>query len=407
MAKVTLGPIVTDARGKCGTTIFSRDRGGAYTRALPKKVNPKTAYQLAVRAQEKAIVQAWSTSLTDQQRLAWNALAREYLWRTKIGEPFALCGFTLYVKCALNLTHVGATPITDPPLSLPAIDCGPLTASASASTPQVLLYPANALPDNCAPLVMATKSLSPGINNFRTYRRQLYPLPQTTLYTDNFPGDTFPWGYTPYPNDNTLWTEANNTLSNTPTSTWANLAYGPSSWANYTATVTLTLGTNPSTYVGFGCCTNLSTGAGYLALVVGNPGTIYLLKLTAWQGYGGYSILASAPYSQTTAPQTWALTTNPPLTTLNINGTQVLSASDNTYQNGGICFSGLLGNGNWSSLNVQTIPIPLSLPDITANYLSKFTSLTAGKRIGFTLAYIHLPTGSKAPAQSTLITTGP
>ena len=186
MAKITFGPLITEARGKTGTTIFARDRGGAYSRALGRVVNPRTPAQLRQRAILKAICQAWSSTLTNAQRSAWAALALTNPRSSVLGQRYTLAGFHQFEASNLYAQTLGSPAILDPPPSLSAPDPGPITASADASEPTLAIVPTNSCPPGHAPMLYATAPLSPGITFFPQLLRllrnpDLTPLPTASL----------------------------------------------------------------------------------------------------------------------------------------------------------------------------------------------------------------------------------
>jgi hypothetical protein len=50
MAKIKFGMMMTDARGKLGGHVFSKNRSGAYVRTKVTPVNGQTTAQTGVRA---------------------------------------------------------------------------------------------------------------------------------------------------------------------------------------------------------------------------------------------------------------------------------------------------------------------------------------------------------------------
>lgn len=74
MARVQVGPIVSDLRGKVGGNILQRSAHGLTLRALHKPVNPRTPLQATMRADMARLQMAWQ-QLTDNQRTAWSRWA--------------------------------------------------------------------------------------------------------------------------------------------------------------------------------------------------------------------------------------------------------------------------------------------------------------------------------------------
>lgn len=120
MALIKLGPIVSEARGSSGGTVFARNRAGAYIRARTKPVDPGSAKQNTQRTQLTACVGSWR-GLTAAQRDLWNAKALITDLTNRLGESFHPSGMNLYMRSAQLLLAAGMTAITDPPVT-PVID---------------------------------------------------------------------------------------------------------------------------------------------------------------------------------------------------------------------------------------------------------------------------------------------
>jgi hypothetical protein len=193
MAKVTFGPVVSEARGMCGNQVFARDRGGAYVRAKAKVVNPNTSYQAMVRAWEKAIAQAWSNTLTDQQRQAWRALADLLARKNVVGDTAYLSGFHQFCQSNLNLFHAGGSQLNDAPARIAATDPGPITISASSNPQHLQLTPTNTPPPGYGMILKTTKPLPPGVNFFAHRLRQLWATPPAPLPPSALPDLTLPY----------------------------------------------------------------------------------------------------------------------------------------------------------------------------------------------------------------------
>lgn len=106
MAKIKLGAIVVDARGKLGGHVFSKNRGGAYMRTKVTPTNPQTTFQSSIRQIFATLSQAWS-NLTAAQRESWNNAVARYQNTDVFGDLKTLSGKALYQKLNLNLNNVG------------------------------------------------------------------------------------------------------------------------------------------------------------------------------------------------------------------------------------------------------------------------------------------------------------
>ncbi len=100
--------------GKRGKVIASRNHFGSYERqhAVPKKV--RTSAQQSTSAGFGAIAKAWS-ALTEAQRLAWIAEARQARSRSRLGESYALTGQTYFMRVNNVRAGSGLGLLADPP----------------------------------------------------------------------------------------------------------------------------------------------------------------------------------------------------------------------------------------------------------------------------------------------------
>jgi len=115
MAKINFGGIVTEARGKVGTLVYSRNRYSAYAKNKTIPFNPKTAYQITVRNRMSAAAKAWSNTLTTAQRSQWNAFAALLHKTNQLGQPINYSGYIAFQKCAITSNLNGGPVPTSPP----------------------------------------------------------------------------------------------------------------------------------------------------------------------------------------------------------------------------------------------------------------------------------------------------
>lgn len=114
MAIFTPGPMIGQASGRVGGTIFSRNRGGSYVRngSIPSTVT--TAKALNAKAFLSLASQAWS-ALTSAQRLAWNTWAASKTVTNRLGRSISLNGQNWYVSINTRLLAAGESQISVPP----------------------------------------------------------------------------------------------------------------------------------------------------------------------------------------------------------------------------------------------------------------------------------------------------
>lgn len=97
MALVVL-PAGTQISGSTGGTTWSHNRFGAYTRSRSVPVNPNTDRQVAVRNAVRSLTIAWQTTLTQDQRNAWEVYAANIDWTNRLGQTVKLTGLNHYTR---------------------------------------------------------------------------------------------------------------------------------------------------------------------------------------------------------------------------------------------------------------------------------------------------------------------
>lgn len=120
MAKVLYGPMVSDARGKLGGIVYSRNTSGAYVRSKVSPVQPESLKQMAQRSRLIGISKAW-VDLTQNQRTSWKNFAIGHLFVDVFGLAKKLTGQMMYMKLNLALLSNGFAVIVDPPTDLDVV----------------------------------------------------------------------------------------------------------------------------------------------------------------------------------------------------------------------------------------------------------------------------------------------
>lgn len=171
MAKVLFTAVVADMRGKLNGTVFSRNRGGSYTRTKSSPTNPATIYQQNQRSVLAAYSSAWR-GLSQAQRDSWIAGASNFPYTDIFGSVKSLSGQQLYAKLNIMLVNTGNAAITTcpTPVSVPQVSITAAAAAAGAGTMTVTISPTT-IPAGYSLQIWATTQLSPGIafatNKFR------------------------------------------------------------------------------------------------------------------------------------------------------------------------------------------------------------------------------------------------
>lgn len=135
MAKIKFGMMMTDARGKLGGQVFSKNRSGAYVRTKVTPVNPRTSAQQTNRSLLGQLSSAWS-GLTEEQIRAWNKQVNEWQKTNVFGDLQKPTGKNLFTS--LNKNRLNYFPSLDlqfvPPAKAEFSSFSLSSVTATAST---------------------------------------------------------------------------------------------------------------------------------------------------------------------------------------------------------------------------------------------------------------------------------
>lgn len=105
---------MTSASGSIGGTTFSHNRGGLYTRARRKPVNPNTAQQQAVRNSFTSLQAAFPT-LTTLQKNAWYVMAENMVFPGALGTSIKYTAQNCYGMCNVPRLQAGIARVDNAP----------------------------------------------------------------------------------------------------------------------------------------------------------------------------------------------------------------------------------------------------------------------------------------------------
>lgn len=172
MAKIKFGNIVVDMRGKISGNVYSKNKGGAYSRVRVVPVNPRSEAQNAVRAVFTALSQAWQ-GLTASQRNGWSQATVNFPATNSLGDSHTLSGNALYVSLNNNLSDVGIAPIDDAPSRVVATPLEIPTIVADESSQTLVATFGSTIPADVAVKVFASATTSAGVASIGSKMRQI------------------------------------------------------------------------------------------------------------------------------------------------------------------------------------------------------------------------------------------
>ncbi len=178
--------------GSVGDTVTYQSRYGLIRRRKVIPRDPRTAPQIDCRIAFQKARQFWST-LTDEQYLAWNALARTRQTHPVLGESSALSGYELAVQINMQLATFGL-PMTPTPSPVPIFPDNPVSGlSITGTNGNVSLKLVLSAQPVQLIVVLAARAQNPGVSYVDHYKvLGLLPDPEgglsdiTDLYLAQF-----------------------------------------------------------------------------------------------------------------------------------------------------------------------------------------------------------------------------
>ena len=172
MASIKFGNIVVDMVGKISGNVYSKNKGGAYSRVRVVPTNPNTSFQSAVRSTLTSLSQAWR-GLTAAQRTSWEKAVGNFARINRVGDRHSLSGNALFVSLNKNLADVGIAAINSAPAPA-SVDTVVVSTAVADTTAQTLVITQSAVvPANTSLKIFVTETLSAGVSSPGTKLRQV------------------------------------------------------------------------------------------------------------------------------------------------------------------------------------------------------------------------------------------
>ena len=135
MALVKYGGGVIQMSGSLAGVTHARNRFGNYMRARTKPVNPNSLAQGGVRDAMSFLTNAWSATVSANQRSAWATYAAAVAMKNRLGETVYLTGFNHFLRSNMQYMNINQVYKADGPttLVLPAKDTA-FTIAGSVAT---------------------------------------------------------------------------------------------------------------------------------------------------------------------------------------------------------------------------------------------------------------------------------
>lgn len=170
MAKIKFGMMMTDARGKLGGQVFSKNRAGAYVRTKVTPVNGRTIDQMFNRNILGSLSAGWN-DLTQSQINAWNGAVNDWQKTDVFGDLKKPTGKNLYTSLNKNLLQSGQVAINLPPdkMEIPIISATAIVVDETAGT--ITFTGLSTVPSDVVLQVRATEAIPTGVNYIKNRLR--------------------------------------------------------------------------------------------------------------------------------------------------------------------------------------------------------------------------------------------
>ena len=179
--KVSLSPLIGDARGTAGGLSLFLSRAGMIAKINGMPYDPRTAAQLLVRASLVSLSQTWKGSIMNPYRSAWILLSHANPYQDTFGVTRYLSGAAFFIKLNRNLATIGVNPIFPAPVSVACGAPGLLTLSHIVGPPEhFYVTPTNPPAAGEAVVIRATKPLSPGVLTLSNAQTVIQTFPAGT-----------------------------------------------------------------------------------------------------------------------------------------------------------------------------------------------------------------------------------
>ena len=193
--------IVNRGSGSIGGITVSRNRGGNYMRVKGVPINPNTPAQITVRILMNALVDRWTSVLTDASRVGWQTYANNVQLPNRLGELKTVTGQNMFVRSNLARIQAGGAVIDDAPTIFDTGAFSQTTITANEAGSQLNLSFLNtdawANEDDSNMIVYGSRPVNASVNFFKGPFRLLGQVEGDAILAPTSPQSfTSPFAYT-------------------------------------------------------------------------------------------------------------------------------------------------------------------------------------------------------------------
>lgn len=170
MAKIKFGMMMTDARGKLGGQVFSKNRAGAYVRTKVTPSNARTVAQQVSRNILGTLSIGWN-SLTETAVKAWNEAVNDWKSTDVFGDLKTPSGKNLYIQLNKNLLQSAQNALALPPAKVEVPEFEGTAIRIDETEKTIGITGLTTVPVNTILQIWATAPLSNGVNYVKNRMR--------------------------------------------------------------------------------------------------------------------------------------------------------------------------------------------------------------------------------------------
>lgn len=179
--------MMTDARGKLGGQVFSKNKSGSYVRTKVTPTNPRTQRQMQSRTMLGTLSALWN-SLTLEQVKAWNKAVEDWARTDIFGDLKNPTGKNLFVSLNKNLLGLGYATKTLPPEKIAMVSVSGFEISVNSNNNGVIVNGLSTL-DSGLYQVMATPTVATGVNYVKNKLRVVGNYSSSSDIQNSFTSD--------------------------------------------------------------------------------------------------------------------------------------------------------------------------------------------------------------------------
>lgn len=173
---------MTDARGKLGGQVFSKNRGGAYVRTKVTPTNARTVAQQASRSILGVLSIGWN-ALTPTAVKAWNEAVNDWKSTDVFGDLKTPSGKNLYIQLNKNLIQSNQVALALPPGKVEVPVFTGTAVDVDIDGIEITIQGLSSVPVDTVLQVWATPALPNGVSYVKNRLRVIGYMPAGAIDT--------------------------------------------------------------------------------------------------------------------------------------------------------------------------------------------------------------------------------